>query len=264
MRTIVLAMSAAALLAAAGVAQQPAVPAAGSMQLFLLVGQSNMAGRGKLEPQDTMPIPRVLMLDRARAWVPAVDPMHFDKPIAGVGLGRSFAARVAATRPDVTIGLIPAAVGGSPIDAWQPGVFYEPTKSHPWDDAIARARVGLASGTLQAILWHQGESDATPDLAPRYEAKLHDLIARFRAALEVPEVPFIVGQLGQYPDVPWDASRRMVDAAHRALPGKVRGTAFVSSEGLVHGDDKVHFDTPSLRELGRRYAEAYLSLSARP
>ena len=110
------------------------------------------------------------MLDKQRAWVPAVDPMHFDKPIAGVGLGRSFAARIADAQPGVTIGLIPAAVGGSPIDAWQPGVYYEPTKSHPWDDAIARARVALASGTLKAILWHQGESDATPDLAPGYEA----------------------------------------------------------------------------------------------
>ena len=246
------------------VAQPPAVPPTGSMQLFLLVGQSNMAGRGKVEAQDTVPIPRVMMLDKQPAWVPAIDPMHFDKPIAGVGLGRSFAARVAETQPAVTIGLIPAAVGGSPIDTWQPGVFYEPTKSHPWDDAIARARAALGSGTLKAILWHQGESDATPELAPGYEAKLHDLIARFRTALDAPDVPFIVGQLGQYPDVPWDASRRLVDAAHRSLPGKVRRTAFVSSDGLVHGGDKVHFDTASLRELGRRYADAYLSLSGRP
>lgn len=264
MRRVVLMLSGIAMLAATSLAQPAAVPAATPMQLFLLVGQSNMAGRGKVEPQDTVPIPRVLMLDRQQAWVPAVDPMHFDKPVAGVGLGRSFAARIADAQPGVTIGLIPAAVGGSPIDAWQPGVFYEPTKSHPWDDALARARVALKSGTLRAILWHQGESDATPELAPGYEAKLHDLIARFRAALDAPDVPFIVGQLGQYPDVPWDAPRRVVDAAHRALPDKVRRTAFVSSDGLVHGGDKVHFDTPSLRELGRRYAEAYLSITARP
>ncbi|AMY12511.1 Carbohydrate acetyl esterase/feruloyl esterase precursor [Luteitalea pratensis] len=264
MRRIVLTLLGIAVLATTGVAQSPAVPATGSMDLFLLVGQSNMAGRGRVESQDTAPIPHVLMLDRQRTWVPAVDPMHFDKPIAGVGLGRSFAARIADSHPGVTIGLIPAAVGGSPIDAWQPGVYYEPTKSHPWDDAIARARVALASGTLKAILWHQGESDATADLAPGYEAKLHDLIARLRTALDAPDVPFIVGQLGQYPDVPWDASRRIVDAAHRSLPGKVRRTAFVSSDGLVHGGDKVHFDTPSLRELGHRYADAYLSLSARP
>lgn len=264
MGRIVLTLSGIVALAVATLAQPKVVPAAGSMQLFLLVGQSNMAGRGKLEPQDTVPAPRVMMLDKQRAWVPAVDPMHFDKPIAGVGLGRSFAARIAETQPDATIGLIPAAVGGSPIDAWWPGAYYEPTKSHPWDDAIARARVALASGTLKAILWHQGESDATPELAPAYEAKLHDLIARFRTALDAPDVPFIVGQLGQYPDVPWDDARRLVDAAHRSLPGKVRHTAFVSSEGLVHGGDKVHFDRSSLRELGIRYADAYLLMTGRP
>ena len=254
-----------AVLFATGFAQQSDAPQrGGSLQLFLLVGQSNMAGRGKVEPQDAVPIARVLMLDKQRTWVPAIDPMHFDKPIAGVGLGRAFAARIAAAGPHVTIGLIPAAVGGSPIDAWQPGVYYEPTRSHPWDDAIARARAAQPSGTLQAVLWHQGESDATAELAPAYEAKLHDLIARIRVALDAPDVPFIVGQLGQFPDVPWDGPRRTVDTAHRTLPGKVRRTAFVSSEGLVHGDDKVHFDSASLREFGRRYAEAYLSLSGRP
>jgi hypothetical protein len=253
-----------ALLAVTAAAQQQPTRPVASLQLFLLVGQSNMAGRGKIEPQDIVPIPRVLMFDRQRTWVPAVDPMHFDKPIAGVGLGRAFAARIAEARSDATIGLIPAAVGGSPIDAWQPGAYYEPTRSHPWDDAIARARAAQGSGTLQAILWHQGESDATPELAPGYETKLHDLIARIRTALDAPDVPFIVGQLGQYPDVPWDEPRRTVDAAHRSLPGKVRHTAYVSSQGLVHGGDRVHFDSASLRELGRRYAETYLSLSAHP
>ncbi|WP_396624589.1 sialate O-acetylesterase [Luteitalea sp.] len=238
-------------------APAPALPARESFHLFLLAGQSNMAGRGKVEPVDTTPIPRVLMLDRARAWVPAVDPMHFDKPVAGTGLGRSFAARVLESSPGTTIGLIPTAVGGTRIDLWQPGAYDEATKSHPWDDALARAAAALPSGTLKAILWHQGESDATPELAPVYEAKLHALIARFRASLNAPTLPFIVGQLGQYPDVPWDDARRTVDAAHRALPAKVAHTAFVASDGLVHNGDRVHFDSASLREFGRRYANAY-------
>lgn len=234
-----------------------------AFHLFLLVGQSNMAGRGKVEPEDIVLLPRVLAFDKTRAWVPARDPMHFDKPIAGVGLGRAFASQVAANRPGITVGLVPAAVGGSPIDAWQPGAFYEPTNSHPWDDAIARVDAARTAGTLKAVLWHQGESDATPALAPGYEAKLHDLIARFRETLRAPDLPFIAGQLGQFADVPWDDARRTVDAAHRELPRKVRHTAFVSSEGLVHNGDKVHFDSASLRELGRRYAAAYETLGPR-
>lgn len=246
---------------ALGLAQTNVPPASNAYQLFLLAGQSNMAGRGKVEPADRVPHARVLMLDKQRVWVPAIDPMHFDKPIAGVGLGRAFAARVAETDPAVTIGLIPVAAGGSPIGTWQPGGFHDQTNSHPWDDAIARARVAMQAGTLKAILWHQGESDSTPELAPAYEAKLHELIARFRATLGAPDVPFVVGQLGRFADAPWDDARRTVDAAHRTLPGKVPRTAFVSSDGLVHGGDKVHFDAASLRELGRRYAVAYAALT---
>lgn len=246
---------------AAPAARAAELPARESFHLYLLVGQSNMAGRGAVTPDDKIPSPRVLMLDQTGAWVPAVDPMHFDKPAAvGVGLGRTFGLRVAAATPGATIGLIPCAVGGSPIDAWRPGVFYEPTKSHPWDDALRRARLALRHGTLKGILWHQGESDAKPELAAAYAAKLHDLIARLRRELDAADVPFIAGQMGRFADAPWDEARERVDRAHRELPGQVRLAAYVSAEGLRHKGDKVHFDAASYRTLGERYAEAYLKI----
>lgn len=245
-------------------AQDSALPPKERFHLFLLVGQSNMAGRGTVTPADKVPHARVLMLNQKGEWVPAIDPMHFDKPTAaGVGLGRTFGIALAEANPGITIGLIPCAVGGSPIGVWQPGKFYEPTKSHPWDDAMRRAKTALEAGTLKGILWHQGESDSTPTLAPTYETKLHDLITRLRAELNAPDVPFVAGELGKFADSPWSEARKQVDAAHRALPAKVSRTAFVSSEGLKHKGDTVHFDADSYRELGRRYAEAYLML-ARP
>ena len=62
------------------------MPEREKFHLFLLVGQSNMAGRGAVTEEDRNPDPRVLMLTRDRAWIPAADPLHFDKPkIAGVG-----------------------------------------------------------------------------------------------------------------------------------------------------------------------------------
>jgi Carbohydrate esterase, sialic acid-specific acetylesterase len=243
-------------------AQPAALPSKENFHLFLLVGQSNMAGRGVIAPTDKVTHPRVLMLNQAGEWVPAIDPLHFDKPAAGVGLGRSFANAIAEANPGVTIGLIPCAVGGSPIDAWQPGVFYQPTQSHPWDDALRRANAVLKSGTLKGILWHQGESDATRELAPTYAAKLRDLIARLRAELRAPAVPFVAGQLGRFAESPWNEFKTQVDQAHRDLPRKVPRTAFVSAEGLKDKGDKVHFDSESYRELGRRYAEAYLKLAS--
>ncbi|HND53722.1 MAG TPA: sialate O-acetylesterase, partial [Pirellulaceae bacterium] len=156
------------------------LPPKSKFQLFLLVGQSNMAGRGAVEKQDKTPHPRVLMLNKAGKWAPAVDPLHFDKPAAGVGLGKTFGQLVADANPDATVGLIPCAVGGSPIDTWKPGAYYDATKSHPWDDALRRAKLALEAGELKGILWHQGESDSNEKLAPAYAAKLDDLIARLR------------------------------------------------------------------------------------
>ncbi len=236
-------------------------PAKEKFHLFLLVGQSNMAGRGVVEEQDRTPHPRVLMLDKAGEWVPAVDPLHFDKPVAGVGVGKTFGQIIADATPGVTIGLIPCAVGGSPIDVWRPGAFYAATKSHPWDDAMKRAKLALESGELKGILWHQGESDSNENLAAGYERKLHDLIRRLRAELNAPQAPFLAGQLGQFEERPWSEHKQRVDRAHRDLPAKVPQTAFVSSAGLKHKGDEVHFDAASCREFGKRYAAEFLKLT---
>jgi carbohydrate esterase-like sialic acid-specific acetylesterase len=233
------------------------------LDLFLLVGQSNMAGRGDIEAIDREPLDHVLALDAAGDWVPAVDPLHWDKPSAGVGLGRTFAQEYLRTHPGVTVGLIPAAVGGSPISSWQPGKLYEETHSHPYDDAIARARHALERGTLRAILWHQGESDRAPDLAPKYGAALTALIERFRRELHAPRVPFLIGQLGQFPGAgAWDEPTQSVDRAQREVAARVPYSAFVPSAGLTSKPDNLHFDARSLRELGKRYAAALAALGS--
>jgi hypothetical protein len=249
---------------ASGLAESVVLPPKDKFHLFLLVGQSNMAGRGALTPADKTPHPRVLMLNKAGEWVPAVDPLHFDKPtMAGVGIGRTFAAAIAEANPGITLGLIPCAVGGSPIDTWKPGVFYNATQSHPWDDALRRAQAALAAGTLKGILWHQGESDSTRELAPTYEAKLRDLIARFRTELKSPNAAFLIGQLGRFEQSPWSEFKTQVDRAQRDVAQKVPNVAFVSAEGLKDKGDKTHFDADSYREFGRRYAAAYLELVRR-
>ena len=249
------------LLANFASAQDAKLPPKEKFHLFLLVGQSNMAGRGTVEEQDRTPHPRVLMLNKADAWVTAIDPLHFDKAAAGVGIGKTFATLYAEAHPGITVGLIPCAVGGSPIDAWKPGEFYKPTNSHPWDDAIRRAQLAQKSAAIVGILWHQGESDSNAKLAPAYEAKLHDLIARMRKELGVPDAPFVVGQMGKFDSVPWDDAKVQVDRVHQGLPKKVKHTVYVSAEGLKHRGDKVHFDSPSLREFGKRYYEAFQSLA---
>lgn len=238
-----------------------ALPAKEKFHLYLLVGQSNMAGRGKVTPEDKKPHDRVMMLTKDLKWVPATDPMHFDKSIAGVGLGRTFGMEMAEADPSVTIGLIPCAVGGSPILAWEPGGYHESTKTHPWDDMLPRAKAALGKGTLKGILWHQGESDSGAELAPLYEKRLHALVARLRAELDAPDVPFIAGAMGNWPEKPWNEWKRMVDQAHRDLSRSVPNSAYVSAEGLAHRDE-VHFNRESYIEFGKRYAEALRALQS--
>ena len=228
------------------------------LHLYLLVGQSNMAGRGDLEPVDRTPHPRIWMLNKENQWVPAVAPMHFDKPVAGVGPGSEFAKVMAEADTTVMIGLIPAAVGGSPIDSWQPGGYHDQTKSHPYDDALRRAKAALPAGTLKGILWHQGESDSKPELVGSYTSKLEILIGRFRKELSARNVPFVVGTLGDF-FVVNNPEAKNINEQLRQLPKKVKRTACAEATGLVDKGDKTHFDTPSARELGRRYAEAMKS-----
>ncbi len=236
------------------------LPSKENFHLFLLAGQSNMAGRGVVEEQDRKVHPRVFALDKDGNWKPAVDPIHFDKSVAGVGLGKSFAIALTEQDENIAIGLMPAACGGSPISSWEPGGYHDQTKSHPYDDAIARARKAMEDGVLKGVLWHQGEADSRQERASVYGVKLKSLIERIRMALGDPSVPFVIGQLGQFAEKPWDESRKLVNAAHIKAAKDDPKVGFVSSEGLSCKSDIIHFDTKSLRELGRRFAEVYLEI----
>ncbi len=233
-----------------------------SFHLYLLMGQSNMAGRGEVEPEDRQAHLRVFALDKAGAWVSAVDPIHFDKPsIAGVGPGVTFGKVMAEHMPSVRIGLIPCAAGGSPVTVWKPGGYWEQTKSTPYDDALERTKVAMEHGVLKGMLWHQGESDSNPKDAALYEGRLIALIDRLRVDLNAPELPFISGTLGDF-FVKSHAEGKQVNAALRNIPQQVRQTACVDSAGLDHLGDHLHFSSSAARELGRRYARAMIPLLA--
>ena len=223
------------------------LPAADTgFHLYLLIGQSNMAGRGKVELQDKVAVPRVLMLNKVNEWVSAVDPIFFDKSIAGVSLGRTFGIEMAKVNEKVKIGLIPCAVGGTPIRRWQQqGDLYQA--------ALKRAKLAQKDGVIRGILWHQGESDSgKAETANIYEQQLHAMVAAWREDLGVPNVPVVVGELGQF----WKRAKHksVVDATLKALPKKVKYSGWVTSVGLDHKGDGVHFNAASYRELGKRYA----------
>jgi hypothetical protein len=231
-----------------------------NLHLYLLMGQSNMAGRGKLAAEDQTPHPRVLMFTLANQWEPAVEPVTHDKPgYLGVGPGLAFGKAMAAHDLDATTGLVPCAVGGTPLKRWQRG-------GDLYSNAVHRARLALRDGTLKGILWHQGESDSgTSTNANTYGDRLAQMIKDIRADLGCPDLPIVVGQIGEFlydrgPDR--SPYARVVNAALAALPSNVPATACASSKGLKHKGDQLHFDAASQRELGRRYATEMVRLQS--
>jgi hypothetical protein len=221
------------------------------LDLYVLMGQSNMAGRGTIT--DSLRLirnDRVLMLTKDFKWVPASHPVHFDKPkIAGVGPGLSFGITMAGMSTDVEIGLVPCAVGGTSIDKWQPGAFDQPTSTHPYDDAVVRITEAMKNGKLKGVLWLQGEGDSNERSAPQYLQKLELLIRRIRTLAGDENLPFIAGELGRY-----KPNYQLINAELHKLPGLVPYTAVVSSEGLTDKGDGTHFDAKSADNYGIRFA----------
>jgi hypothetical protein len=265
MPSLIRALSATLLLALTipAFAAEPATapPAKDKFDLYLLIGQSNMAGRGPIEAQDKQAHPRVLKFTKDKTWAPGNDPLHFDKPtIAGVGLGTSFGRAMADANPDVTIGLIPCAVGGTPLSRWQEG-------GDLYEQAVVRAKAAMKVGTLKGILWHQGESDSgKEETAKSYGERLAGMVEAFRQELGTPDVPFVAGELGHYLARESKGGKPsywpLVNEQLNGLPKILKNSAVVSARGLKHKGDVVHFDSASLREFGQRYAAAMQKLQA--
>jgi hypothetical protein len=228
-----------------------------SFELYLLIGQSNMAGRGIITSEfANKGAPNLFMLDKENNWVPARHPLHFDKPaVAGVGPGLSFGIIMAAQHPAHKIGLIPCAVGGTSINVWKPGGFDEATKTHPYDDMLLRLQAALKTGVLKGVLWLQGESDSNPDKSAGYLQKLEILIAQIRQAAGNPSLPFVAGELGRFKE-----QYNTINSQLLHLPEAISFTAIAGSEGLTDKGDTTHFDAKSADEYGKRFAEKMLSL----
>lgn len=227
-----------------------------NFELYILAGQSNMAGRGEVtDAYKTAGNAKVLMLNKEGKWVQATHPMHFDKPNAGVGPGLEFGVQMAKANPKAKVGLIPVAVGGSPIESWLPGALDQATGTHPYDDAVARIKLAMQTGVIKGIIWHQGESNSgRPTQVAKYLEQLKELITRFRQLVGNDNLPFVAGELGRY------ATFGNINAEINKLSEALPNTAVATTENLVHKGDNLHFDSASADELGRRYAAKMLLL----
>ena len=244
------------MLVGAGTAFAQTVPE--QMDLYLLIGQSNMAGRGATDAASQPNSPQIWAISRHNEWKIAADPLHEDKPaVVGVGPGLTFAQEIMKKNPDRSIGLIPCAVGGSGIDDWQPGARHEQTGIYAYDEMLARVKEAQKRGTIKGIIWHQGESDSSPEKKDAYAVKLADFFKRLRRDTHTENVPVVVGTLGDF----YVAKTPGAATVNQVIIDYAKNNKLVylaSASDLTDKGDDTHFDTASARELGRRYAEAFL------
>jgi hypothetical protein len=229
------------------------------MDLYLLIGQSNMAGRGKVDETSSISNDKIWTINKQNEWVPANDPLHFDKPVAGVGPGMAFAQAIRNKYPERVIGLIPCAVGGSGIDDWVSGVKHDQTGIYAYDAMIERVRLAKKAGKLKGILWHQGESDSFPEKSKLYEAKLTAFFKKLRKEIGARKTPLILGTLGDF-YIDKNPEAEKINNIISEYASKNKNVYVVSSAGLPDLGDKTHFNTESARELGKRYAEKMIEI----
>ncbi|MFD1874837.1 sialate O-acetylesterase [Hymenobacter bucti] len=220
---------------------------------FLLIGQSNMAGRGFLKDVPLLFDNQIKMLVNGR-WQTMWEPINHDRPTAGVGLAASFAATWRLKHEGEEIGLIPCADGGTSLDDWAVGeVLFE--------HAVFQAKLAQRISTVAGILWHQGENDCSLEQSSRYQEKFSLIVEAFRRELNTPDIPLIIGGLGDFLSRgrygAYFTGYPAVNEALQQFASTTPNCYFVTAAGLTANPDGLHFDAVSQRIFGIRYFEGF-------
>lgn len=232
-----------------------------NFHIYLLMGQSNMVGRDTSGLASQVDHPRVLALNADGLWAVARDPIHpqVGRIACGSGPGIPFAQEMLKSAdPKVTIGLVPCAVGGTPLRRWTKG-----KGGDLYENAVSRAKIAAEVGVIKGVLWHQGESDTEKQQnAESYEARLTQMFKDFRADVNQPELPIVVGQLGEFLAIsptkyPYE---KTVRAAIQHLPVVVPHVGYADAAGLADKGDNLHFNVDAQKEMGARFAKAMQEL----
>lgn len=224
------------------------------MKSILMIGQSNMAGRGFINEVPMICNERILMLRNA-GWQMMAEPINYDRPNAGIGLAGSFAAMWCMEHEGEQIGLIPCAEGGSSLDDWA-------VDKNLFKNAVIQAGFAMQDSELIGILWHQGESDSYGGGYQTYYKKLQVIIESLRKELNAFEVPLIIGGLGDFLGKNGFGLNcteyELVNEQLLKFAREQENSCFVTAEGLTPNPDGIHMDAVSQRRFGVRYYEAFI------
>ena len=220
---------------------------------FLMLGQSNMAGRGFIHEVAPIYNERIQMLRNGR-WQMMTEPINYDRPVSGISLAGSFADAWCRQHEEDTIGLIPCAEGGSTLDEWA-------VEQVLFRHAITEAKFAMQSSELSGILWHQGESDSMNGNYKVYYKKLLLIIDALRKELNAPDLPLIIGGLGDFLGKKGFGKGcieyNFINQELEKFSFEQDNCYFVTASGLSCNPDGIHIDAISQRKFGLRYFEAF-------
>ena len=252
-----------------------------NFHIYIAYGQSNMEGNATNFDKniDGKEHPRVKMFattscsNLGRPTVgemyPAVPPMF--KCNQGLSVADWFGRHMADSLPDVTIGIIPVAVGGTSIRLFDPDDYkaYLST-AESWlqssakaygDDGNAMKRIidvakkAQEKGVIKGIIFHQGETDGgmgqgvwEGKVKKTYEYMLTQL------GLNAEETPFVAGEMV------YGGSCAGFSSRVRGLSNYIANFGVASSKGYGSKGDGLHFTVEGYRGMGLRYAQEMLKL----
>ena len=245
--------------------------------VWMLGGQSNMAGCGLLDPRRILP-PN----DKVRAfyqddrWAVARDPLHLPETAkaevhaligyawrtqaVGAGLGVAFGQEMLRLSGGVPQGLIASAHGATSMTQWDPKLKREGTRSL-YGAMLDRLRRN--GGTCAGFVWYQGCGETNPADAPLYTRRMIDLVNATRKDFGAPRLPVTIVQLGRFTgEKPVDQMPcwNSVRDQQRLLPTKIKRLLTVPALDLEL-DDAIHIGARDLITLGYRLARAMASMT---
>ena len=231
---------------------------------FLLIGQSNIAGRGIIGEVPAIDHRGLMFMLRNGRWQPMSEPINPDRQIfvardteirSGISLAASF-AEAFVNQYHEPVGLIPCADGGTSIDQWAVGGLL-------YDHAVMQARLAMRTSRLAGILWHQGESDSkSAEAVQVYSDKFNRMFDQLPRDIGVdPATPLVIGELVDFSGR-WPYWRQMNEVLAKIAATR-ENCALVRADGLAGAADGIHFNAASYRELGRRYFDTYQKATKR-
>lgn len=234
--------------------------------IYLMIGQSNMAGRGALLPSDTTEVvDGVWLLDslgtpvKACASFNRYSTIRKDIKLQGVSPANNI-SKLMHQRTGKNILLVVNARGGSSLGQWMPG-----DRHGFFNEAVSRTRQAMKYGKLKGILWHQGETDVQKGRTSDYADRFTTFITALRDSLGGgDEIPVVVGQLGQWKWAPMEDINTFNDSVVPEICATVPNCQYVSSHrlGRLFKDKEhdPHFSRDAQLELGRRYADKMIQV----